>query len=386
MDAAPQPRDRYERVVERIRAYALRHGVGAKIPSVRTLIRTCGVSQGIVMRAIADLEGQGMLERRPRSGVYIANGVELPGRLVLLEPSIFVAPSCFFEILLSGLVDGVGRDRLDIRFTQSLRIGGTLTERDLLPAEIWGGLRANQFGSVLLCGTSDPLVVHLHRMGIPCVTFSTNGPNRVVVGYLEACQVGVGELAKAGCRRIALYNTPYWSLREVFLASLRTHGLSETSIQNRRAFREQSEPGKTIQRFRLVEHGMAAAIQGFGPDVPSQQRPDGILSMDDMFTQGFLMGLERLGMEPGRDVEIATYANLDSPSLAAWEGKLIRMVFDPREIARAMHARADSLERGLAETPGWTLAEETERFGTENVYLLRPTVEVKTWSSGLLAA
>ena len=386
MDAAPQPRARYERVVERIRAYALRHGVGAKIPSVRTLIRTCGVSQGIVMRAIADLEAQGMLERRPRSGVYIANGVGSPGRLVLLEPNIFVSPSSFFEILLSGLVDEVGRDRLDIRFAQSLRIGGPLTERDLLPAEVWGGLRANQFGSVLLCGTSAALVEHLHRMGVPCVAFATNGPNRVVLGYLEACQVGVGELARAGCRRIALYNTPYWSLREVFLASLRSHGLSETSIQNRRTFREQGEPGKAIQRFRLVEHGLAAAIQGFGPDVPPLQRPDGILSMDDMFTQGLLMGLDRLGIEPGRDVEIATYANRGSPSLAAWEGKLIRMVFDPREIARAMHERADSLERGVAESPGWAPAEETERFGTENVYLLRPSVEVKSWSSELLPA
>src|SRR5580698_1030310 len=54
-------------------------GPGDRVPSVRSLCRTRGVSPSTVLHAYESLEAQGLIESRPRSGYYVAlNRAQIP--------------------------------------------------------------------------------------------------------------------------------------------------------------------------------------------------------------------------------------------------------------------------------------------------------------------
>ena len=78
-------------------------------------------------------------------------------------------------------------------------------------------------------------------------------------------------------------------------------------------------------------------------------RPDGIVSVDDMLTQGLLMAMDRHGLRVGRDVHVATQSNRHSPALLGWEPAITRIEFDPAEIVSTMFDALEALLRG--ETP-----------------------------------
>ena len=77
--------------------------------------------------------------------------------------------------------------------------------------------------------------------------------------------------------------------------------------------------------------------------------PNGIVSTDDMLTQGLLMALGRHGLRAGEDVRIATQANQGSPALLGWEDRITRLEFAPIEIVATMFAALEALMDG--ETP-----------------------------------
>src|SRR5436309_1340339 len=70
---------------ERLRADVLkgiaekRLSAGDRIQSERALARNLGVSYMTLRRALGALVEQGLLERRPRSGIYIAAGARQAG-------------------------------------------------------------------------------------------------------------------------------------------------------------------------------------------------------------------------------------------------------------------------------------------------------------------
>ncbi len=69
---AKQNKTPMERVDQYLRDMLVAVEPGCKLPSVRAVMRECGVSQAVVDRALSRLQSEGLMEARPRSGFYRA--------------------------------------------------------------------------------------------------------------------------------------------------------------------------------------------------------------------------------------------------------------------------------------------------------------------------
>jgi hypothetical protein len=369
-----EPNPRLDAVLQKLRSIAVRSGPGARLPSVRTLIRSLGVSQSVVVRALDRLETEGVLERRARSGLFVAPGYHRRPRLILLEPNMFVAPSPFGELLLEDVLRPY-RDQpedAEVLFTHP-QVGHVKDEniRTFLPREIWAKLEVLRYASVTVLGIDGRVVREIERLGNVTVSFGSLSRYQIHMAMLEACQLGVQELVRLGCQRIALYNTPFVSMREVFMAAISSHGVEETLLPHDEHF-ERYADDYFVRHYRLVERGWRAAHRALGPSATAKL--DAILSLDDMFTQGFLMGMLELGLYPGRDLQIATYANAGSPTLAAWERDMVRLEFSTARLASLLHEGAQALEAGAALGPGWGPGEYVPGYGPTQMVMARPTL------------
>ncbi|WP_314149904.1 winged helix-turn-helix domain-containing protein, partial [uncultured Leifsonia sp.] len=70
--ALPKRRGVEEAIRRAVESGAL--AVGARLPSARELAEDLGVARGTVVSAVDDLVAEGLLEARPRSGVFVARG------------------------------------------------------------------------------------------------------------------------------------------------------------------------------------------------------------------------------------------------------------------------------------------------------------------------
>ncbi|MGN6427985.1 MAG: PLP-dependent aminotransferase family protein [Leifsonia sp.] len=70
--ALPRRRGVEEAIRRAVESGAL--AVGARLPSARELAEDLGVARGTVVSAVDDLVAEGLLEARPRSGVFVARG------------------------------------------------------------------------------------------------------------------------------------------------------------------------------------------------------------------------------------------------------------------------------------------------------------------------
>ena len=63
-------------------------------------------------------------------------------------------------------------------------------------------------------------------------------------------------------------------------------------------------------------------------------------------TLDVMKALENLGLEVGRDIQIATLANAGSPILTDYEDRLIRLELDAQEVTAELFAMLETLMRG----------------------------------------
>ena len=74
--------------------------------------------------------------------------------------------------------------------------------------------------------------------------------------------------------------------------------------------------------------------------------PDAVLSTDDTVTRGLIAALQQAGIRPGIDIQIATTANVGSPTLELFASDLITIDYDPAIIIRAMFSVLSDLTAG----------------------------------------
>lgn len=330
-------------------------GPGSRLPTFRKLMSDFGVSQATIASAVRRLENDGILETRKGSGIFVTERLQVQPILVLCHTPSVIGPSPFWEMLIDAIITPYANNpsgielefttaRLDMSMDQPVELH--------LPRQTWRHIKTRQYSAVIAICVDIRMTFEIERYGIPVVALGCPSRNMLMMGSLEACQLGVSELVKLGCKKIALYNAPHLATREVFMAALSAHGVSECFVPNSITFG--SKFPLLGERYRLIEHGLEEAFRAFGPGTDRSQQPDGILSVDDMFTQGYLMGLSKLGIEPGRDVQVASHVNVGSPSLAMWEDQIVCLEFDIRGIGRSMLAGALHLAKGeVPNSFGW---------------------------------
>jgi len=118
MSPSPPSEPRYREIARRLarEIEAGVHAVGARLPSVRALVATHGVSVTTAARVLVELEAEGWAEARPRSGFYVADRAasrDAPCRTATVaDPAPVDVNRLIGEIFRAGSVASAGRPML----------------------------------------------------------------------------------------------------------------------------------------------------------------------------------------------------------------------------------------------------------------------------------
>lgn len=323
-----------------LRDLAVRLGAEARLPSVLDLCARLDVAKVTLDGALRRLEAEGVLVCRQKRGIFVSPTIGQKTVAAVFGGDIFSAfSSPFWPLLLeevrrqvpergqrvlgsvdiSQAVNGLGRHEQLVEDIESRRIDGML-----LLAPVATAVRDE--------------VGELAAYGVPLVVFGS-GPNQWTVGldWASAFSLAARELAAHGCRRVALMGIADDSHRRQLAAALQANGLGDDPLVDW-AFDTWAHrvPGPSNTR-EMIAHGLAQQTIAGRADEPL---PDGLVSLDDTMTRGVVTALLQAGMQPGRDLLIATTANKGSPVLEPYAPDLILIEYDP---AACMHAALDML-------------------------------------------
>jgi len=339
-------------------------GPEAKLPTVLQLRDRLGVSVATLNAALSELEAQRLIRRKHGVGIYVSPRIQQRNVVLLCDPSFFRAPgaSPFWNLL----VDQVRRRAAEGNEAISLHFAVDSLDRpqpqsgvELLNDGLADELAAGRIDGVLGVGLPLPVADWMERQNVPMVAFAGPGLCMVGIKASEYSRLGVAALARQGSRRIALWTVsspfrphglygPRASVSDpqlgIFEEALRAHG-REFDPALVRDSRSLVVPG-SYHTESHQEQGFRKAQEVFGPGTDPATWPDGIISTDDMLTQGALTALHKLGMRIGEDVRIATHANVGSPALLGWEEELTLMEIDPAEIVSLMFAQLEACMDG----------------------------------------
>jgi len=330
-------------------------GPSARLPTMTELSKQLGVSMMTLNRALSELEAQGIIYRRQGSGTYVAPlkpGSNARSVGLVYDRDIFdsaQSPFCGLLVDEARRRAQSGDERFSLYLAIPSREGLPVHDDLLLSIE-----KKDVDGLLLVCEARSPAVKWLSEQEVPVVALSYLPVvrHRVAIDWAALAREGVRELAARGCRDIGL-----WLPLGVGLGRRK----GERSFPELDAFRlalQDAElpylPGNVWRLDEMEadthamrdstnqEQGFRAAFETF----EGEERPDGLVIMDDMMTRGALVVLEQKGLEIGRDVQIATHSNHGSSVLRPYEEQLARLEIDPAAIASAMFAMLESLIEG----------------------------------------
>ncbi|HVK05960.1 MAG TPA: substrate-binding domain-containing protein [Armatimonadaceae bacterium] len=334
-------------------------GPEAKLPTVLELRDSLGVSVATLNSALGELEAQRIIRRKHGVGIYVSPRIRQHNVVLLCDPSFFriSGASPFWSLLVENVRQRAEeyQESVSFHFTaDALHAPADALPEEMLQEGLAADLAAGRIHGILAVGVLQRIADWLELQQVPMVAFA--GPAPYFVGLDSAALIrgAVAELAALGCRRIG-----FWAP----VAPYRLSGddeqptaLTEAHRTFRDALLERGlpfDPALVRENRHLIkpgsyhtephqEQGYRTALEAFGPSADPDRRPDGIVSNDDMLTQGALTALGKAGVVVGRDVHLASHANAGSPALLGWEEELTLMQIDPSEIVRHMF---DTLER-----------------------------------------
>ncbi len=359
-----------QRVCTELTALAHELGPNAKLPTAQELRQQLGVSLGTLNQALGDLEGAGIIYRLHAIGIFAAP-VKVRHIAVLCDPGNLrrsnANHSSFWEMLQDAIEWRADQAREELRLQFSRDIGRGWPE---IPHALREGLlqefRQGKVHGVLAIDVEHETVRWLEEQGVPLVSFAAKANHSVVLDQGEGVRLGVAALAARGCRRIAFWvprisyesksvSPGEWqaleaAVLEPFQKALESNGLEFDRGLYRHGdalLRGKAEPSWTCQElgYQLAREVLDGETAG--------ARPDGILIQNDMMTHGAMFGLRASGIEPGRDLMIASHANRGSEILRAYEDQMDLLEYDPAAIVSAMF---DMLENLMAKRPAASVA------------------------------
>jgi len=338
-------------------ALAERLGAGAKLPPVRVLGESLGVSTRTLHVALERLEGEGILSRRHGSGVYVSarfpakgTGQERATRHIALVCNFQLlrsaGHSAFWDVLLE-MAQGRAAQKNEACQLHLTNPMGDATEEmlDGLKAE----LSAGRFAGVLSLALNQPSVDWLIAQGLPLVTFAGWSPWDVSFDNDRLIELGVEVLKEQNVSRIGLW-MPRLALH--FMPDREEAGFL---LHGEKVFRAALRRAGEKVRPSLVQTGADAREsrqeQGYriGKAVFSGARrtwPEGVVSTDDLLTRGALSAMRELGVEVGRDVRIASHANAGLPLMRDYEKQVTRLEVDPAALVQSLFDQLETLMAG----------------------------------------
>lgn len=325
-----------------LEALARRLGPNEKLPKVTELCRDYGAAPATLNLALNELERDGVIVRRHAVGIFVApRDVKRSSHLALVCDSTFFRSanhSPFWDLLLEQLQNRtVGGEGCECHFAPEPTAQTPL--QDGLMRDICSG----RIGGVIGLGLQRATTEWIIAQGTPLVNLWGQGHIVVNTANDMVVRLGVQALAKRGCQRVGMW-IPAAPLRPLLDREFSRNAAMEVLTSELEACGLAYDPsliggdlnplGQDKAETRgFPEQGFETARAVFS--APREAWPDGIVSLDDTFTHGALIALGKLGVEVGRDVQIASHCNRDSPVLMG-QDRLLLVEFDPQEIADAL--------------------------------------------------
>lgn len=341
-----KPIQRPSKVTATARALSdLAHEMGpdAKLPKVSELRQRLGVSVVTLNEALQEAESRQLIYRRHGVGIYVSRSIH-KGVALACAPRFFrrAAHSPFWDLLIAHSERRAAQKREEFSFHfEAGAAGGSGAPSTCEESSLRRAVAARRVQGVISVGLDEKTVGWLEGEGVPVVAYA--GHARCTVSFNGGIAMGTRALVEAGCRNIELWlppgdeDSPPHLPENDLGAALRRAGVSGGIVREARL-----ESGDTPQ-----EQGFALAQEVFGPQSSSssEPRPDGLVLSNDLLAHGVLTALRKLGVRPGRDVQIATHANAGSPILLGHDDILL-IENDPAELAAAMFNLLEGLMSG----------------------------------------
>lgn len=312
---------------------------GQPLPSISALKTEYDMCQGTVTRVLRELQADGLVEARNGSGVYATGRVHLKTIAIRIGFDVLAPQAGVFPgLLLKGLETAVGQFE-DVQYRHYFASGtGVLwperictleqdVRRHLVDGVITLGVLGGEFGDL-----QAPVVAAL--VAPPGITCHVNLDIEALIGRAMAA------LKARDCRRAALLGQAYGTQFQPDDYRYATARLAQQRID---FFRNEARRLGLATRPEWL-----CGVEETGVDqlVPSSARaftagwqafaekPDALICLDDYMATGAIQAMRQLGVEPGRDIQVATHANRGSNVLDGLP--VMAIEFDPAEIARTL--------------------------------------------------
>jgi DNA-binding LacI/PurR family transcriptional regulator len=328
-----------EQLTEALLVMAQQRGPGIKLPTLQELCLQFDVAGGTLERALTPLEQRGLLCRKHGSGIYVSPTIHQKAIGVVFGGNIFdsVHYSPFWLLLLQAVRQQVAERKhqplayLDIS-QSSDGLGGH--------AHLIEDLENRRLHGLLLLAPFSPgdEARQLGSYGVPLVVFGGHAPEWTVThDWRPVFSLAARELAMRGCRRVAILGQTTDRDRQQLEHDLREDGYEGDPVLDwsyptwaRRILGPLTREtlGRELARLMIADRA----------NLPL---PDGVVSLDDTMTRGVITALQEAGLQPGRDIHIATVVNKGSPVLEPYTSNLIQIEYDP---AADVHAALDMLD------------------------------------------
>ena len=314
----------HEKIFDTLRREILSHGIpGERLPSEAEMSKRFKVSIVTLRNATQALEAEGFVKRLSGVGVVVCERKK-HGHLALVFRDTALCPRpLYFHLRFNSLLQR-NLLRAGWRTVTHLQITSDPDGLD----ELREGIARGRYTGVIwtLGDTSDEFSRLAEKHGVALL----GGRKKplVEVDYDAMIRSGVDHLVHQGCRRIAgLFpgsDTEFPRANDlhasrIFREQLALHGLTTT-------------PGWVVQNSEAQLLG--SGWQGFRDLwAASQQRPDGILVLDDVMYRDAARAIMELGIKVPSELKIVTHSNRTDDLVHPFPVTLLEV--DPEEMAEA---------------------------------------------------
>lgn len=296
---------------------------GVPLPSMPELRRELSVSQATIERAYDQLEACGLIERKKRKGVYVADRMQTGEFAIVMRPALLgLGASPYYRNVSSHLIQFLHEGGPQWRVHMHLGRQTQTPEQypstlDLLEPDVLPQLRG-VFSFHELPEMGDAL----ERAQVP-VVYIGSAENSPSVGYddhTDFLRKALGHLREAGCSTVGMINVGHPNDGRLV-----------------RAFREAVPRAGLVTRPQWLAEEDANASERAGYETflrfwSNDTRPDGVVVGDDVVANGVLRATLQLGVRLPQDLRLVTFASrgIDFP----YHLPVSRVEYDMRDLAQ----------------------------------------------------
>jgi DNA-binding LacI/PurR family transcriptional regulator len=323
----PKAWAKQEPLGEALMAMALDLGPNQKMPTVRTICSMFGVSSSTLDPVLRTLEQRGAIVRKHGSGIFVSERVLQKTIGVVFGGNIFdsVHFSPFWFLLLQAVrQQAADRTHRPLAYLDIAQAGDGLGGHEQLIED----LENRRLHGLLLLSAdlSGDEVRKLGSYGLPLVVFGGHSPDWTVThDWRPVFSLSARELVARRCRRVAILGLTTDTDRQQLECDLREAGYAGEPVLDWSYLAWVSRIPGLLNRETFGREMARRMIA----DRANHPLPDSLVSLDDTMTRGVITALQEAGLQPGRDIQIATVVNKGSPVLESYASNLIEIEYDP---------------------------------------------------------